>query len=83
MGEMIGGGQMSPDRMRQMGEMMQQMGRMMGGMGQGGRSSMGPMPLSDMAGMMAHMAEMQKRMSEMMGTAPQPKWPLLRCLGRS
>ena len=44
---------------------------------------MGPMPMSDMAGMMAHMAEMQKRMSEMMGTAPQPKWPLLRCLGRS
>jgi hypothetical protein len=73
MGEMMGGGQMSPDRMRQMGEMMQQMGRMMGGMGQGGRSSMGPMPMSDMARMMEHMAEMQKRMSEMMGTAPQPK----------
>jgi hypothetical protein len=46
---------------------------MMGGMGQGGRSSMGPMSMSDMARMTKHMAEMQKRMSEMMGTGPQPK----------
>ena len=71
MGEMLVSGQVSPERMKQMGEAMKQMGSLMGGMGARGGGSMGPMAMPEMAKMMERMAEMQKHMSEMMGAPPQ------------
>jgi hypothetical protein len=65
-GVLMAGGQMSPERMKQMGERMTRMGSM-GARGGIGSSIMGFMGMPEMPKMMEHMAEMQMRLSDMMG----------------
>jgi hypothetical protein len=82
MAVMMAGGQITPERMKQMGQVMAQMTEMMTGMskimgmgmmGGGGQSGspggemMGADMMKQMSGMMERMAEMQKRMAEMLG----------------
>ena len=69
LGEMMAAGQMSPEQMKRMGEAMKQMGAMMGGDGREGRRRLdGPNGHAGDVEDDGAMAEMQKRMAEMMGT---------------
>ena len=66
MGEMLADGQISADRMKHTGTLMGGMGAREGAMG-----LMGSVGTPEMSKMMEHMADMQKRMSDMMGAS---KW---------